>query len=94
MDQLGVVMIANEEREIHAWATPLQVVWRNPCPRVRENLKNREANDPHCKWAEQGSKIRARQQRVVPVKGLLPVKKVSGISFRLVLRRLFFRPLS
>jgi len=87
-------MIVNEEHEIRAWAMPLEVVWRNPLHRVRENLRAREANDPHCKWAEQGSKIRARQQRVLPVKGVLPVKKVSGISFRLVLRRLFFRPLS
>jgi len=81
-------MIVNEEHEIRAWAMPLEVVWRNPLPCVRENLRAREANDPHCKWAEQGSKIRARQQRV------LPVKKVSAVSFRLALRRLFFHPLT
>lgn len=87
-------MIVKEEHEIRAWAMPLEVVWRNPLPRVRENLRAREANDPHCKWAEQGSKIRARRQRVLPLKGVLPVKKVSGRSFRLALRRLFFHPLS
>jgi len=93
-------MIVNEEHEIRTWAMPLEVVWRNPLHRVREHLRAREANDPHYKWAEQGSKIRARQRRVLPVKGeppvkgVLPVKKVSGISFRLVLRRLFFHPLS
>ena len=87
-------MIVNEEREIRTWAMPLQVVWRNPHPRVREDLRAREANDPHCKWAEQGSKIRARRQRLLAVKRVPPVKKVSGMSFRLVLRRLFFRPLS
>jgi len=87
-------MIVNEEHEIHAWAMPLEVVWRNPLHRVRENLRAREANDPHCKWAEQGSKIRARRQRLLAVKRVPPVKKVSGISFRLVLLRLFFRPLS
>jgi hypothetical protein len=87
-------MIVNEEHEVSARATPLEVVWRNPLPRIREYLRAREANDPHYKWAEQGSKIRARRQRVPPVKGVLPVKKVSGISFRLALRRLFFHPLS
>ena len=87
-------MIVNEEHEIRAWAMPLEVVWRNPLPRVKENLRVREANDPHCKWAEQGSKIRARRQRLLAVKRVPPVKKVSGISFRLVLRRLFYHPLS
>ena len=86
-------MIVNE-LEIRTWATLLEVVWRNPCARVKESLRAREANDPHCKWAEQGSKIRARRQRVLPAKGVLPVKKVSGISFRLALRRLFFHQLS
>ena len=87
-------MIVKEEREIRAWAMPLEVVWRNPCPCVRESLRSREANDPHCKWAEQGSKIRARRQRLLAVKGVPPVKKASGISFGGFLRRLFYRPLS
>ena len=76
-------MTANEEREIRAWAMPLEVVWRNPRPRVRESLRAREANDPHCKWAEQGSKIRARRQRLHAVKRVPPVKKVSRMYFRL-----------
>ena len=87
-------MIVNQEREIRTFAMPLEVVWRNPRSRVRENLRAREANDPHCKWAEQGSKIRARRQRLLAVKRVPPVKKVSRISFRLALRRLFFHPLS
>jgi len=87
-------MIVNEEHELRAWAMPLEVVWRNPLHRVRENLRAREATDPHCKWAEQGSKIRARRQRLLAVKRVPPVKKVSGMSFRLILRHLFFRPLS
>ena len=87
-------MIVNEEHEIRAWAMPLEVVWRNPLPHVRENFRVREANDPHCKWAEQGSRIRARRQRLLAVKRVPPVKKVYGISFRLAFRRLFFHPLS
>jgi hypothetical protein len=87
-------MIVNKEHHIPTRGMPLAVVWRNPRPHVREYLRSREAKDPHCKWAEQGTKIRARWQRVLPVERVLPVKKVSGISFRLALRRLFFHPLS
>lgn len=80
-------MIVNEKQEIGAQAQgmPLEVVWRNPRPRIRAYLKAREAKDPYCRWAEQSSKIRAQRQRV-PF-----AKKVSGMFLRLTLRRLFFR---
>ena len=37
------------------------VVWRNPLPHVRASLRLRQASNPYCRWAEQASKIRARQ---------------------------------
>lgn len=80
-------MIVKEEQEIGAQGMPLEVVWRNQLPCVRAYLRAREANDPYCRWAEQGSKIRARRQQVPPV------KKVSGTFLRLTLRRLFFHRL-
>jgi len=80
-------MIVNEEHESGTQGMPLEVVWRNPLPRVRAYLRAREVNNPYFRWAEQGSKIRAWRPRVPPV------KKESGTFLRLALRRLFFHRL-
>ncbi len=54
-------MIVDEVQEIGAQGRSYEVVWRNPLPRVRAFLRARETDNPHCRWAEQARKIRARR---------------------------------
>jgi hypothetical protein len=54
-------MIVHGERKIGPQAVSPEIVWRNPLPHMQACLRAREANNPYCRWAEQGSKIRARR---------------------------------
>jgi hypothetical protein len=54
-------MIVDEEQEIGSQGMSLEVVWRNPLPRVGALLRTREENNPYCRLAEQASKIRVRR---------------------------------
>jgi hypothetical protein len=54
-------MIVGEEQGIRAQGMSLEVVWRNPLSHVKASLRSRQASNPHCRWAEQASKIRARR---------------------------------
>ena len=54
-------MFVNEKQKSGAQGMSLEVVWRNSLSHVRASLKSRQASNPYCRWAEQASKIRARQ---------------------------------
>jgi len=54
-------MKVSKKQKDAAQGMSMGVVWRNPLPHVMASLRLRQASDPYCRWAEQASKIRARQ---------------------------------
>jgi hypothetical protein len=54
-------MIVHDEARMGPQSISPEVVWRNPLPHIRASLRDRESNNPYCKWAEHGNKIRARR---------------------------------
>jgi len=54
-------MIIDDEQDIRAEVLPLEIMWRNPQPRVRARLRTNEKSNPYYGWAEQAKKIRARR---------------------------------
>lgn len=54
-------MIIDDEQDIRAEVTPLEIMWRNPLTLVRAHLTAKERSNPYYRWAEQAKKIRARR---------------------------------
>ena len=54
-------MAVDEKQDLGAQGMAIQIVWRNQSASVRADLRARQHNNPHCRWAEQAGKIRARR---------------------------------
>ena len=50
-------MIIDDEQDIRAEVLPLEIMWRNPQPRVRARLRTNEKSNPYYGWAEQAKQF-------------------------------------